>query len=109
MVESVVIGENICFSTSIIWWVNVNQLYLPPKLLFEGVKGDEIIPFDDQVFPDRAVLIAVQIRQTRLWQGLTEWGGARKSPPIHQLCNASNWSIPCSQTAGQFHPAPTPH
>ena len=74
MVESVVIGENICFSTSIIWWVNVNQFDLSAELLFEGVKGDEIIPFDNQIFAYRAVLIAIQICQLRLWRGLAGWG-----------------------------------
>ena len=32
---------------------------LPRKLFFEGVKCDEVIAFDDEVFSDCAVLVAL--------------------------------------------------
>ncbi len=98
MIEAIVIAKTII--PCVIRWVNVNQFDLSAKLMFEGVKGDEIIPFDNQVFAYGAVFIAVQSCQIRLWTGLARSGGGTAGTAIHQLCNASNWSILCSQTDG---------
>ena len=62
MIERIIIGENIRFSTCIIWRVNINQFDLSSELLFESMECNEVIAFDDKVFADRAVVVAFNVR-----------------------------------------------
>ena len=49
MIKSIVIPKTVRFSTCIIWRINVNQLDLPPELLFQTVECNEVIPLDEKI------------------------------------------------------------
>ena len=61
MIEGIVVGENICFSTCIIRRIDINQFDLSAKLLFEGVECDEVVAFDDKVFAYCAIVVALDL------------------------------------------------
>ena len=63
MVKTIVVAETI--TSGVIWRVNVNQFDLSVELLFEGVECNEIVAFDDEVFANDAVLIALALDKDR--------------------------------------------
>ncbi len=61
MIESVVIGKNICFPTSVIRRVNVNQFDLAAELFFEGVECNEVIALDDEILANDTLLVPLKL------------------------------------------------
>ena len=60
MIKVIIIAETV--TSGVIWRVDVNEFDLSAELLFEGVEGDEVIAFDDKVFANCAVVIALDVR-----------------------------------------------
>ncbi len=55
MFKTIIVAKTIAIN--IIWWVNINQFDLPAELLFEGVEGNEVVTFDDEVFAYNPVFV----------------------------------------------------
>ena len=58
VVKTIVIAKTI--TSGVIRRVNIDQFDPPVELLFEGVEGDEVVAFDDEIFADDAVLISLK-------------------------------------------------
>ena len=59
MVKTIVVAETI--TSGVIGWVDINEFDLSAELLFEGVKADEVIAFDDEVLAYRAVFVSLDV------------------------------------------------
>ena len=61
MIKRVVISKSSTFTFSVIRRIYVNEFDLSAELLFEGVEGDEVVAFDDEVFAYRVVVVALDL------------------------------------------------
>ena len=56
MIESYYCRRNVFDGLSgVVRRVNVNQFNLSAKLVFEGVQSKQVVPLDEQVFPNYAI------------------------------------------------------
>ena len=62
VVEFVIVRKRIV--PCVVRRVDVDELHFPREFLFEGVEGDEVVAFDDEIFGDRAVGTSLVIDRT---------------------------------------------
>ena len=59
MVKTIVVTETI--GSGVVGWVDVNEFDLPVELLFEGMEGDEVVAFDDEVLANDTVFVSFKV------------------------------------------------
>ena len=62
MIKRVVIGKTVRCTAGVIRRIDVDTLHLAPKLQLQTVQCQQIVPFDEQVLANRAIISAFESR-----------------------------------------------